>query len=677
LPTFDLMCIKAKVFSLFLILFAVNTFAQKADSLEIVLSKTKADSSKSILLSLLSDELTKSNPAKAVESARKGLKLAKQISFEKGVFENYFSLAATLQGQALFDSAIIYYRKALGTAKIRKDIVGQAEVCSGLGHSFMRKSQMDSSRYYLEMGLALAKQINNYKIEAGIYNNYGNIFLEESSYQKALDYFVRAAKLYENPLADEYGQCLALSNIGNIEYRLGNFDKALGYAHQSMVIAKRKSFTSSIGYAHKLLGRIYKKQLKYDSALHEYKQAQKLYLTLGDTRSAGELLQNIGNVYFDKKQYQDALNNYLQSLKLAKSISVKPLVAYAYSAIGQAYAILKKNNEALLYLDSSRVAAMAIGNKYLVMDSYNAMSSVHEAKGDYKKALMMHQRFVDVKDSITQSENRQLAEDTQAKYELEKKEAKIVLLEKEQELKTLALARQRAIQIGAVIAALLAIIIATLLVNRYRINNKAKRQTEIEQVRNNIARDLHDDIGSTLSTINIISNIAMRENSTGNNLHLSHIAEQSSRMMESMSDMVWSINPINDSMEKVVVKMKVFASEILEPKNIAFQFLGEESLSELSLDAEKRKNLFLIFKESINNAAKYSSATEIGIALKKIETKLSITISDNGIGFEDQYVKSGNGLKNMEARAKALGGNFKLSSVVGLGTRIEVEMPIT
>jgi two-component system, NarL family, sensor histidine kinase UhpB len=662
--------------SLFLCICA-KSVGQKADSLESVLQKAKADSSKSILLSILSNELTKTNPAKALEKARAGLSIAKHASFEKGMFKNYFSLATAFQGQASFDSAIVYFHHAHASAQRRKDVSEQAEACSSLGHSFMRKSQMDSSRFYLEKGLALAKKINNYRIEAGIYNNYGNVFLEESNYQKALDYFIQAAKLYENPLADEYGQCLAYSNIGNTQYRLKNYEQALDYANQSMDIAKKSKLITSIGYIHKLLGRIYKKLNKLDSALAQYEQGQKIYLTLGDTRSAAELLQNIGNVYFDQERYPEALNNYQQSLKLGKSISVKPIVAFAYSAIGQTYAILKKNNEALLYLDSSRVAAKAIGNKYLVMDSYNAMSSVYETKGDYKKALIMHQRFVEVKDSITQSENRQLAEDTQAKYELEKKEAKIVLLEKDQELKTLALARQRAIQIGGAVALLLIIVIAFLLINRYRVINKVKRQTEMEQMRNIIARDLHDDIGSTLSTINIISNLAMRENTNGNNLHLSRIAEQSTRIMESMTDMVWSINPINDSMEKVVVKMKVFASEILESKNIGFRFSGEESLNGLLLDAEKRKNLFLIFKEAINNSAKYSGATEVGVTLKKSERRLVMTIADNGHGFDKQNTKEGNGLKNMDARAKAMQANFKLSSVERLGTRIELELPIT
>jgi two-component system sensor histidine kinase UhpB len=535
----------------------------------------------------------------------------------------------------------------------------------------MRKSEMDSARYYLEEALSLAREVKNFRVEAGVYNNYGNVFLEESNYQLALDYFVKAAKLFENPLADDYGQCLALSNIGNIEYRLGNYGKALRYAQESMAIAKRKSFTSSIGYAHKLLGRIYRKQTKYDSALTEYQQAQKLYTNLNDRRSAAEVLQNIGNIYFDKEQHEDALINYKKSLVLAKSISAKPIIAFAYSAIGQANLILKKTGTALVYLDSASTLAKAIQNSYLLMDTYAAISEAHKEIGDYKKALAMQQKFVALKDSITQTENRQLMEETQAKYELEKKENKIALLEKEQELKTLELARQQATQSGVIIAVVLLFIIVALLVNRYRIQNRVRRQTEIESMRNSLARDLHDDIGSTLSTINIISKIAMDENPTGNNKYLNRISEQSSQMMESMADMVWSINPLNDSVEKVIVKMKVFAGEILEPKNINYQFdIG--SVNEISLDAEKRKNLFLLFKEAINNAAKYSEATHITISLKKVNQHLILMIADNGKGFVEKLVIHGNGLRNMRTRAASLGATFKINTTPNQGTCVEV-----
>jgi signal transduction histidine kinase len=655
---------------------AASGSAQKADSLEQLIHKTKADSSKAILLGLLAEEETKTDPQKAVVHALSGLAVAKRIQFEKGLFRNYFALAAAFQAQALFDSSAVYFHHALASAMRDNNLAGQANVYSGLGHCFMRKSQMDSAQYYLATGLTLAKRIKNYRIEAGIYNNYGNIFLETGDYQKALDYFIQAAKLYENPLSDNYGRCLALSNIGNIEYRLGNNDRALGYANQSMAIAKRESLTSSIGYGHKLLGRIYRRQKLYDSALTHYQAGQKIYSSLGDTRSNTEILQNIGNIYYDKEQFQQALESFQKSLTLARSIANKSLLAHAYSCIGQAFMKLEKNEHALLYLDSSRRAAAVINNKYLIMDSYEAMSSVYEATGDYKQALAMHHQFVLLKDSIRQSDNRQLSEETHAKYELEKKEAQIALLEKDKELKNLALGRSQAIQTGVALVLVLVIVIALLLVNWYRVKNQVKRNAEIERVRDTIARDLHDDIGSTLSTINIISKLAMLESPTSNSPHLGRIAEQSSRMMESMTDMVWSINPVNDSMEKVIVKMKIFASEILEPKNIRYSFFGEESLAGLTLDAEKRKNLFLVFKEAVNNAAKYSEATSVDVMFERHTGQLAMTISDNGHGFTEHSGK-GNGLKNMEARTKAMHAKFQLTSSREKGTRVRVEMPLT
>lgn len=666
---------KIIVISFFLVYSCTVGFAQKADSLEVLLSKTKADSTKTILASLLADELVGSNPQKALEVAHKGLSLAKKIGFERGVFENYFSLAAAQQSLALFDSAIFYYHKANRVAKTRVDLTGQAEICSGLGHSFMRKSEMDSARFYLEKGLSLAKSTQRFKIEAGIYNNYGNVFLEESNYQKALDYFIQAARLYETPLADDQGQCLALSNIGNIEYRLGNYDKALDYARQSMTIAKKRKFTSSIGYAHKLLGRIYKKQEKYDSALVEYEQGQKIYAALGDTRSAAELLQNIGNVYFDKEKYRDALKNYQQSLKLAKSLSSKTLIAYAYSCIGQAFVVLKENDKALLYLDSSRLVANALGNMYLVMDSYVAISSVYESKGNYKKALAIHQQLGQLKDSVTKSENRKLAEETQAKYELEKKEAKITLLEKDQELKTIALGRQRAIQTGSAIALISIVVIAIQLINRYRLGNKARRQAEIEQMRNTIARDLHDDIGSTLSSINIMSQLALKDGAHDSPKKFQQINEQSSRVLESMSDIVWSINPENDTLDKVLIKIKEFSAEILEPRNIQFKF-SHNGVPSVTLDAEKRKNLFLIFKEAVNNAAKYSNCKNVELTFTHLSKAIQLEIADDGKGFYREHVKQGNGLRNMEQRARLLRGDLVIKSDSEKGTNITLTMPI-
>ncbi len=198
-----------------------------------------------------------------------------------------------------------------------------------------------------------------------------------------------------------------------------------------------------------------------------------------------------------------------------------------------------------------------------------------------------------------------------------------------------------------------------------------------EQIRTKVARDLHDDIGSTLSSINIISKLAMNESNGNTKGHLQRIGEHSAKMMESMGDIVWSINPNNDSLEQMMVKMKEFAAEILEPQNIAYTFMGEESLNGASLDIQVRKNIFLIFKESINNTAKYSEADQVTIQLEVKDNALHLFIHDNGKGFDFENIKPGNGLRNIRERAKSIEARLELKSSAATGTQLELNIPIT
>jgi signal transduction histidine kinase len=198
-----------------------------------------------------------------------------------------------------------------------------------------------------------------------------------------------------------------------------------------------------------------------------------------------------------------------------------------------------------------------------------------------------------------------------------------------------------------------------------------------EQIRSKVARDLHDDIGSTLSSINIISKLAMNESNGNTHRHLQRIGEHSAKMMESMSDIVWSINPNNDSLEQMMVKMKEFAAEILEPRNITYTFQGEESLNVTALEIQVRKNIFLIFKEAINNAAKYSEATLVTVQLEVKENTLHLLIADNGKGFDMNGVKPGNGLLNIRERAKVIDASLALRSSPKSGTQFKLEIPIT
>nr|HVZ25403.1 triple tyrosine motif-containing protein [Sediminibacterium sp.] len=212
-------------------------------------------------------------------------------------------------------------------------------------------------------------------------------------------------------------------------------------------------------------------------------------------------------------------------------------------------------------------------------------------------------------------------------------------------------------------------------IHRLRIN----RLLAVEKVRNRVARDLHDDMGSTLSTINILSAMArtrMQSDPVKTQEYLGKISDNSQRMMEAMDDIVWSIKPSNDSMHKMTARMREFAVNLLEPKDIAIKFAVGDKIDELKLDMEARRDLFLVFKEAVNNAAKYAHAGWVSIRLEKLPGFLSLIVEDNGIGFAVDSADNGNGLGNMRKRASALHGTLSIQSASGQGTRVSLLVPI-
>lgn len=206
----------------------------------------------------------------------------------------------------------------------------------------------------------------------------------------------------------------------------------------------------------------------------------------------------------------------------------------------------------------------------------------------------------------------------------------------------------------------------------------SKFMTE-ERLRTKIARDLHDEMGSVLTSINILSKVAMTktQDTSAVETYLDKIKAHSSEMMESMSDIVWAINPSNDSVDKLLFRMKEFAAELLEPAGIKAHFITEDITDNTLLNLEQRKNLYLIFKEAIHNAVKYSRATQMDIELWVKEQHLVLRVADNGSGFRISPTFSGNGLRNMQARADEMGATLRIEPIIGKGTMVELRKSIT
>jgi len=209
-------------------------------------------------------------------------------------------------------------------------------------------------------------------------------------------------------------------------------------------------------------------------------------------------------------------------------------------------------------------------------------------------------------------------------------------------------------------------------------NMQRNRKKQMEAVRARISRDLHDDMGSTLQSISVMSEIA-RMKSTSNSSDslpiLEKIGSASRDMVDKMNDIVWAVNPQNDNFENIILHMRAFGGELLAGKDIALHFKADNGLNSIKLSMEKRKSFFLVYKEALNNAYKYSGAKNVRVEISKVNHALKLIVEDDGAGFninEDRLKTGGNGLKNMKTRAAELNGTFSITSEIGQGTKVSL-----
>jgi signal transduction histidine kinase/ligand-binding sensor domain-containing protein len=223
---------------------------------------------------------------------------------------------------------------------------------------------------------------------------------------------------------------------------------------------------------------------------------------------------------------------------------------------------------------------------------------------------------------------------------------------------------------------------------RYRVAQLLK----LERVRTRIATDLHDDIGSSLSQIAILSEVARQKvGDNGANEPLKMIADTSREMVDSMSDIVWAINPNKDHLSDLIQRMRRFASDILDAKDIAYRFYLDDKHRDATLGTDIRREIYLMFKECVNNLVKHAEATRVEMSVHIENNSLVVKIEDNGKGFvlSEQSAAAGsltageydslggNGLINMRRRAESLGGDFEIESQTNLGTSVIIKVPIS
>ncbi|MFI5134498.1 MAG: tetratricopeptide repeat protein [Chitinophagales bacterium] len=618
----------------------------KIDSILTLLKNDKEDTNQVGHLNSLAYDLKSNNPDTAIYFARKALALASKLNFKIGIGNAYFQIGAAKINLGNFDDAL--------------------------------KNSDSALQIYNEL-LTSEKSVgksNILKQKANAYNNIGVSYWCQGNYPEALKNHLAALKIREE-IEDKQGIASSYGNIGTVYKSQRNYTEALKNYFAALGIMQQIGNKPGIAATYNNIGIIYFDQGNYSEALKNSSASLEIKKQLGDKEAIAKSYTSIGNIYDGQGNYPGALQSYFATLKIMNEIGDKDGIAKTYINIANIYAKQKNASQASQYLNKGLAIAKEIGSLEGIMATYSSLAELDAAHGNYKQGLEHYKLFITYRDSIFNEKKTQKLVQTEMQYEFAKKEDSTkAVQEKKDILEAAALQNQKLQKYFSFGVAILLIILAVVLFNRYRL----RQSLQLQKIRNKISSDLHDDIGSTLSSIAIYSELAneeVKEKSIKATSLLKSINENSRSAVESMSDIVWAINPKNDRFENILQRMRTFASGILEAKNIELVFRASASLSELKLSLEKRKNLYLIFKEAVNNAAKYSGCRNCSIRLWLEGKILNMEIADDGSGFDTNHSTTGNGLVNMRKRSEEMQSHLDVQSTMGKGTTVKLSLSTT
>ncbi len=559
--------------------------------------------------------------------------LYKNDRIAEGQANDMFGLAYAYRGQ--LDSSIEYYQHAKTIFTHVDEPALAARTAIALANVYSRQYKIDAALQQLILADSISTVLKNLQLQADVQLNLGIVYKNNEDYSQSADRFKIARSNYQE--LDNYSGYISASCGLSMAYRsLRDYDSSLYVLQSSLALFSREKLTDRYLYA--------------------------------------TLEENIGDTYLDMDRYQEALPHFFTALAEFKKFNSTIDIAYEEYSIGRTYAEMKYFREAEPHLFEAYKMNDSLRNfKYLVWIS-NGLATMYNAEGNWKNAY----RYLEIRNQWQDSINiaQQIANTNalKEKYETAKKEQEISLLKAQNLLSYAENRKNKLLQFILAILFTASIIIAFLITNRM----KMKRKLEQQILRNQLASDLHDDIGSSLSSIDISSKIALqkRENVDLVESQLQKISDQARQSMESMSDIVWSIKPGEDRFDSILTRMREFAATICEASNCTLAFNVEPEINAIKLSPAKRKNLFLVFKEAVNNAIKYSHCKKIDIQFHTIgKTSLQLDITDDGTGFIPEQSNVGNGLKNMEMRAAEMQGTIQVRSMPGTGTIVQLTFP--
>jgi two-component system sensor histidine kinase UhpB len=615
------------------IVYSLILSAQKIniDSVKAELQKPIADTSKVINYRILAGTLRLTNPAEGIKYGKAGVELGKKIGFDKGVAGCYLNITACYSSAGKLDSAIIYIDTAIVYSHRAGDPNRLALAYLNRADFHMQLQNFDQSLKDCDTSLRYAEQANNDDRRARVFQTIGSVYFFQKLYNQSEEYYNKANSLYRK-INNMQMSAVVLNNLSSIHKNTEQYKKAADNLQQAISIA---------------------------DSLNDLSNLSLYYGTLSD-------------VYFNSNELSLAEKYANISMQYAQQMKNELSIANAWEYLGQVYLKQKKNAEAITALNNGYLLFKKLDDYDKINTTTLLLADAYAASGNHVKAYEFVNLSRVANDTLVKRRYDENLAAMQARFRVNEKDKEILLLNKDKELQEQKLSRQRVLMAGSVVLVLFLILGIALLISRYRLRQRMK---ELE-LRNQIAADLHDEVGSSLSSIHMLSQIAVQKQ--GNAPHdeiLGRVSSHAKETMEKMSDIVWMIKPGEKEGAGLVQRMQRFMHEMCGETDIETT-LQVAPLEHAELTMHQRKNIYLIFKEALNNAVKYSGALKIEVTAKNENKKLELEIKDNGKGFDATQSSKGNGLRNMQNRAKELGGKLELISNNGSGSLVRLSMPV-
>ena len=595
----------------------------------------------------------------------------------------------TLLGKAFTsqDSSDFYFSKAKKMVQSEGDLA-EYYFCKNARCTDYNKP--DSAVFYGNIALEKFVKLNKNGSALSVINNISKVYQAQGQYDKAIKITLQGLKIAENE-NNEYWRIFFNTSLARNYHDFEKYEEGVAYGLKGFVLAKSaaKPNNGLIGYALSMIAINYddwnqpEKALYYHKKIFEYQKGK-------DTLLLATTYNNIGNTLLKQKKYKEAKSWFKRSLKINEITLVKKDEAYyynfatVYTNLGTIAYKLNNFDDAETFFGKAKYFAVKSNNVEKLRDYYYQSAKFFKAQKDLNKIVEAQELYIKLRDSIFQKDRDKNFVEIETKYQTEKKEKQ--LLQKEIEAKN-----RNYIIFGLGLFSVFVALIGFLLYRQQKLKIAQQEQAfelknaifqidaqnNLQNQRLAISKDLHDNIGAQLTfIISAVETTKFLPDVENSKLgaRLTQISDFAKDTIVELRDTIWAMNTSEISFEDLKIRIYNFIEKAKDARNtINFSFEMDRKLEPFKLSSVQGMNIYRTIQEAINNSLKHANPNNVSIQVTQESNKIKITISDDGMGFNETENFDGNGLGNMEKRIREIGGAFAIKSNHN-GTVIEIQL---